>query len=113
MITHEDGSVTLTEAEWLNVRPRWINMEDAHPNNGEVVLCYLLSKHGHKEYRRLSWCDHYGNWGFAYRYSLCVLCFFAIKPFLLTFLSPIALHFFQEQNFIAITICSGVHSQVY
>jgi len=62
MITHEDGSVTLTETEWLNVRPRWINMEDAHPNNGEVVLCYLLSKHGHKEYRRLSWCDHYGNW---------------------------------------------------
>ena len=62
MILHSDNSVTLTEEEWLKVRPRWISMADANPDDGEVVLCYLLSKHGHKEYRRLSWCDHYGNW---------------------------------------------------
>lgn len=62
MILHNDSSVTLTEEEWLKARPRWISMVDANPDDGEVVLCYLLNKRGHKEYRRLSWCDHYGNW---------------------------------------------------
>lgn len=53
MILHSDNSVTLTEEEWLKARPRWISMADANPDDGEVVLCCLLSKHGHKEY---------GNW---------------------------------------------------
>ena len=39
MILHSDNSVTLTEEEWLKVRPRWINMADANPDDGQVVLC--------------------------------------------------------------------------